>query len=159
MDMDEGSQSLPPELHREVRLCKHGGDAFIEKSVKVLCNTILLRSVPDSMSSDNPMVCTEVVKLLGHILTTLVILKSTNLQVVLSHGISPVALEGKKSLTLGSERNGSLELGSVINEGNPVPEARMSLAAQRTMKVRVDKTKKSGSDSVGGGKGVGMHLA
>ena len=45
----------------------------------MLCNTILLRSVMHSVSPDNIMICTEVIKLLGHILSSLVILQLFNL--------------------------------------------------------------------------------
>ena len=105
------------------------------------------------------MVCTEAVKLLGNILSSLVILQLPNLQTVLGQSIGPVLLEGKEGLTLGSERNGSLEPRSVINEGDPVLVARVGLDRKRAMKVGIDKAKQPRGDSVGGGEGVSMHLA
>ena len=105
------------------------------------------------------MVCTEAVKLLKHILSFLVILQLSNLQTVLRQSIGPVLLEGKEGLTLGSERNDSLEPRPVINEGNPVLVARVGLGRKRTMEVRVNKAKQPGGDSVGGEEGISMHLA
>ena len=73
--------------------------------------------------------------------------------------IGPVLLESKEGLTLGSERNGSLEPRPVINEGDPVLVARVSLDRKKAIKVRVDKAKQPRSDSVGGEEGISMHLA
>ena len=112
-----------------------------------------------SVSPNNLMVCTEAIKLLEHILPFLVILQLFNLQTVLRQSIGPVLLESKEGLTLGSERNGSLEPRPVINKGDPVLVARVSLNRKRAMKIRVDKAKQSRGDRVGSGEGVSMHLA
>ena len=73
--------------------------------------------------------------------------------------IGPVLLESKEGLTLGSERNGSLEPRPVINEGDLVLVARVGLDRKRTMEIRVDKAKQPRGDSVGDGEEVSMHLA
>ena len=111
------------------------------------------------MSPDNSMVCTEAVKLLGHILLSLLILQLSNLQTVLRQSIGPVLLKSKEGLTLGPERNSSLESRPVINKGDPILVARVGLDRKRAMKVRVNKAKQPRGDSVGGGEGVSMHLA
>ena len=105
------------------------------------------------------MVCTEAVKLLKHILSFLVILQLSNLQTVLRQSIGPVLLKSKEGLTLGPERNSSLESRPVINKGDPILVARVGLDRKRAMKVRVNKAKQPRGDSVGGGEGVSMHLA
>ena len=78
---------------------------------------------------------------------------------MLSQSIGPVLLESKKGLTLDSERNDSLESRSVINEGNPILVARVSLDRKRAMKIRMDKAKQPRGNSVSGGEGMSMHLA
>ena len=112
-----------------------------------------------SVSLDNPIVCIEAVKLFGHILSSLVILQLSNLQTVLGQSIGPVLRESKEGLTLGPERNGSLEPRPVINEGNLILVARVGLDRKRAMKIRVDKAKQPIGDSVGSEEGVSMHLA
>ena len=112
-----------------------------------------------SVSSDNSIVCIEAVKLLEHILPSLLILQLPNLQTVLRQSIGPVLLKSKEGLTLGPERNSSLESRPVINKGDPILVARVGLDRKRAMKVRVDKAKQPRGDSVGGGEGVSMHLA
>ena len=78
---------------------------------------------------------------------------------MLRQSIGPVLLESKEGLTLGPERNGSLEPRPVINEDDLILVARVSLDRKRAMKVRMDKAKQPGGDSVGGEEGVSMHLA
>lgn len=140
VSMHQSSKSLTPELERKMGLCKHGGNPLTQSPVKPLCHSILLRPIPHSVSAHNPMVQTEVVKLLGHVLTPLVILQLSNLQIVLGPGICPEALKSRESLTFSLERDNSLELGPIINEGDPVLEPRVGLDRERTMEIRVDKT-------------------
>ena len=111
------------------------------------------------MSPDNSMVCTEAVKLPRHILFSFVILQLPNLQTVLHQSIGPVLLDSKEGLTLGSERNGSLEPRPVINKGDPILVARVDLDRKRAMKVRMDKAKQPRGESVDSGEGISMHLA
>ena len=73
--------------------------------------------------------------------------------------IGPVLLESKEGLTLGPERNGSLEPRPVINEGDPILVARVDLDRKRAMKVRMDKAKQPRGESVDSGEGISMHLA
>ena len=78
---------------------------------------------------------------------------------VLGQSIGPVLLESKEGLTLSSEKNGSLEPRPVINEGNLVLVARVSLNRKRAIKIRVDKAKQPRGDRVGSEEEVSMHLA
>ena len=72
-DMDESSQGLTPERQRKASLVKHGDDALLHGPVGSLSHTILLRPGPDRMLPLDPMVYTEVIELLSHVLTPLVL--------------------------------------------------------------------------------------
>ena len=85
--------------------------------------------------------------------------QSIPLVILTGPGIGPVALECKECLTLCPERNGHLELGPIINEGDPVLEPRVGLNRERTMQVRVNQATNASSGVTSRGKWIGVHLA
>jgi hypothetical protein len=95
--MDEGSKSFTPEGERETSLVKHRNNTLLHGPIGTLSNPILLWSGPDRVLPLDPMLCTEVIKLLTHVLTPLILpecLDSTS-SLVLSPGLElPEAGEG-----------------------------------------------------------------
>ena len=96
-DMQIGSKSFTPERQRQTSLVEHRDDALLHGPVGTLSHSILLRSGSDRVLALDPMLCTKVVKLLPHILTTLVLpedLDGTS-SLVFSPGLEPLeAVEG-----------------------------------------------------------------
>ncbi|EGN91056.1 hypothetical protein SERLA73DRAFT_81316 [Serpula lacrymans var. lacrymans S7.3] len=68
------------------------------KSVCSLCHTILLRTIPGGMLSDNPMIICELLKFLGHVLSPFVIAQSLDFTLQLSLSISLESLESIKDI-------------------------------------------------------------
>jgi hypothetical protein len=158
-DMDEGSKGLTPEGQRKASLVKHRDDPLLHGPVGTLSNTILLRPSPDRVLPLDPMLCTKVVKLLTHVLTTLVLPESLDgaSSLVLSPGLE--LLEVREGLRLLLHGVDCPEPARVINVGDPVPVAREGGNFDGAMDIRVDELKKLGGVMRGGGEGVSNHLA
>ena len=94
-DMDESSQGLTPERQRKASLVKHGDNALFHSPVGTLSHTILLRPGPDRVLPLDPMLYTEIIKLLPHVLTTLVLPQNFDslASLVLSPGLEPLEVE------------------------------------------------------------------
>jgi len=84
-DMQEGSKSFTPERQRKASLVKHRDNTLLHGPVGTLSNPILLRPSPDRMLPLDPMLCTKVIHLFTHVLTTLIL---------------PESLDGEASLIL-----------------------------------------------------------
>ena len=85
-----------------------------------LCNTILLRAIPDSVLSLDAMINAECLRLPGHVLSTLVIPQSAQFRP--SDILSPSLelLECSKGLRFSLQEVNCFEAREVINEGDPV---------------------------------------
>ena len=70
------SKALSPEGSGHPRLIKHGDNTLFHRPITPLCNTILLKAIPDSVLSLDAMLNAEHLKLPGHVLSTLVIPQS-----------------------------------------------------------------------------------
>jgi hypothetical protein len=134
-DMHKGTESLSPEAGRETSLIEHGDDGLLNGPVGTLCNSILLRPVPGGVLPVDPILGTEVKKLVGHVLPTLV--SPESLDGRSSQIFSPCleVLEGREGPRLLLQRIDCPEPPRVINEGDPVPEARGGLDLEGTMEV------------------------
>ena len=118
--LPSGYLSLSPEGCGHPRLIKHGDNTLFHRPITPLCNTILLRLIPDSVLSLDAMINAEHLKLPGHVLSTLVIPQSAQFRP--SDILSPSfeLLEGSKGLRFSLQEVNCFEAREVINEGDPV---------------------------------------
>ena len=86
----------------------------------MLCNSILLGSIPDSMLAKNAALGGEIDEGIAHILPSLVIAQDLDLSLalVLSKGLE--RLKGLKSLGLGLQRDNKAKSRVVVDESDPV---------------------------------------
>jgi hypothetical protein len=137
---------------------EHGDDALLYGPVGTLRDSILLRPGPDRVLSLDPMLWTEVIHLCAHILPSLVLPQSLDLVSSLSLSPSLELLEVEECFWLLHEVD-SPEPAGVINEGDPVPVARVRGNFDGAMQVRVDELQELGWVMGGGGEGISHHLA
>ena len=118
--VNESSQCLSPGGCGHPRLIKHGDNTFFHRSIAPLCYTILLRAIPDSVLSLDAILNAECLKLLEHILSTLIIPQSTQFHP--SDILSPSLelLECMKGLRFLLQEVNCFEVREVISEGDPV---------------------------------------
>jgi hypothetical protein len=124
-DINKSSKSSFPELHWQASLMKHSCDFLSKGTIELFCNTILLRLVTHSVVSGHSMFNAEVLKLFGHILSTLVILQCSNLDTQLCFCIGLKLLECIKGFRLGLQGNHHLELAMIIDPSTPIAIAWM----------------------------------
>ena len=147
-----------PEGCGHPRLIKHGDNPFFHRPVAPLCNTILLRAIPDSVLTLDALNA-EHLKLPGHVLSTLVIPQGA--QCCPGDILSPSfeLLECSKSLRLSLQEVTCLEAREVINESDPIAVPLMCRHLDRAMLIAVDELE--GFSGPGGRRGewICMHLS
>ena len=123
---------------------EHRDDALLHSPVGTLSHSILLRPGSDRVLPLDAMLCTEVIHVPAHVLTTLVLPKNLDgvTSLVLSPSLKP--LEAVKGLRLLLHGEGNSESARVINEGDPVDEARVGGNPDRAMDIRVNEAKEFG---------------
>lgn len=125
-DVDKGMEGLTPELTRQIRFRKHASNVLREEPIEVFGNSILLRLIPGCMASDNAVVDAVLVHLLGHVLTTLIVLQSTDPEAFVAH-IGMVELESGKLLGFCFQKHHNSVLVLPINVGDPIAIATKGL--------------------------------
>ena len=123
----------------------------------MLCHSILLRSIADSMLAQDTTLGGEIEEGIAHILPSLVIVQDLDfsLTLVLSKGLE--RLEGLKSLWLGLQRHNKAKSRKVVDAGNPVSIPRHGEVAY-IVDIGMDEFQRSGGAPRRAGEGVGMHL-
>src|SRR4051794_23198090 len=102
--MHKCKDSFTPELRGKSRFIQHCSNTFTQVPVSPFSHTILLRSVSDSVLTFNASSITEVIKLVGHIFSSLVITKGLYLSFKLIFCPSFEVLEGIKCSPLSFEQ-------------------------------------------------------
>ena len=137
--IDKSGQCLSPEGCGHSRLIKHGDNPFFHCPIAPLCNTILLRAIPDSVLSLDAMLNAEHLTLPRHVLSTLIVPQSAQFHP--SDILSPSLelLECMKDLGLLLQEVNCFEVREVINEGDPVVIPLMCGHLDRAIYITVDK--------------------
>ena len=87
-----------------VSVMEHSSYTLLKGAIESLCYTILLRPVAHGVTSGNPMLNAELLKLLRHVLPSLIVLQSSYFDVQLSLCIGFELFESTKCITLLFER-------------------------------------------------------
>jgi hypothetical protein len=109
MHMNKCSSGIAPEGGRKPRLCHCGGDTFCQSAVAAFSHTILMRFISNGVLTNNTSISKECLKLIGHIIPSLIITHGFDFvtQQVLS--ISLKALECPKHFTLPGKKDNTPE--------------------------------------------------
>ena len=141
MNMHKCCHCIPPEAEGQTCLIEYSGDPLCKCPVGSLCNSILMRFISDSMLSVNSCSLTELLPLIGHVFSSLIIPSGFDLctKLVLSKCLE--LLECTKCITLLPKWRDSPEPAIIINKDDPVLVAMSGLDREWAMKVRVDQLK------------------
>ena len=123
----------------------------------MLCHSILLRSILDSMLVQDTTLGGEINEAIAHIFPSFVITQDLDLSLILVLSKGLECLKGLKCLGFGLQRDNKAKSRVVIDESDPVSVARHGEVAY-IVHITMDKFQRSGCAPRGAGERIGMHL-